>query len=216
MKALTQLMTKDQLQAELKKKVQPGIKPSHLRKSKSLSAIPATPPLPNTPLQKSKSQLEIPTQQPTPEQQITQLQDQIKFHAQTAQNYLQSLQLAQAKISELEAELQAKETFIDAPEENPAELKEKISQLEEQILQLRLDKIKEFADYLEKKKVLENELTENITAGTAELERLETKLVTTNKKKLELAHKLGTAESKNAQLELQLLANQEPSSNSHF
>ncbi|CAJ0641723.1 7787_t:CDS:1, partial [Entrophospora sp. SA101] len=45
-------MTKDQLQAELKKKVKPGIKPSHLRKSKSLSDIPVAPPLPNTPLQK--------------------------------------------------------------------------------------------------------------------------------------------------------------------
>src|SRR5437879_12905496 len=98
-------MTKDQLQTELKQKVKPGIKPSHLRKSKSLSAIPIAPPLPNTPLQKSKSQLEIPTQQPTPEQQIIQLQDQIKFHAQTSQNYLASLQVAQAKIIDLKSNL---------------------------------------------------------------------------------------------------------------
>ncbi|CAJ0856019.1 17307_t:CDS:2 [Entrophospora sp. SA101] len=206
-------MTKDQLQAELKKKVKPGIKPSHLRKSKSLSDIPVAPPLPNTPLQKSKSQLDIPTQQPTPEQQISQLKQTLTFTQNTAQNYLASLQVAQAKITELEAELKSHETFIDAPEENPAELKTQISQLEEQILQLRLDKIKDFGDYYEQKKVLETELEENISEGINEINRLENQLLATNKKKLELQQQLNQTQTKNTKLELKLLNNQAPETN---
>jgi hypothetical protein len=94
------MTNKDQLQKELKEKIKAGIKPSHLRKSKSLDNIP-TSSLPNTPLQKSKSQLEIPTQQ----SELAQLADQVKFHAETSQNYLASLQTAQAKITDLETTL---------------------------------------------------------------------------------------------------------------
>src|SRR4051794_30695238 len=96
-------MTKHDLQQELKEKVKAGVKPSHLKKlkrSKSVDDIVSSSVV--TPLQKSKSQLEIPITQPSPNQQITDLQEQVKFHAQTAQNYLQSLQTAQAKITELE------------------------------------------------------------------------------------------------------------------
>src|SRR3954470_14332788 len=81
-------MTKQELQKESKAKVKPGVKPSDLRKlkrSKSAGDIPATP-----------------ASQP---KQITQLQDQVKFHAETAQNYLQALQTSQAKVSELETQL---------------------------------------------------------------------------------------------------------------
>jgi len=39
-------MTKQKLQQELKEKVKEGIKPSHLKRSKSLGDIPSTPPLP--------------------------------------------------------------------------------------------------------------------------------------------------------------------------
>jgi hypothetical protein len=42
-------MTKQQLQQELKEKVKEGIKPSHLKRSKSLGDIPSAPPLPNQP-----------------------------------------------------------------------------------------------------------------------------------------------------------------------
>jgi hypothetical protein len=52
-------MTKQELQKELKDKVKPGVKPSHLRKlkrSKSEGDIPQAPPLPqSTPLSKSQS-----------------------------------------------------------------------------------------------------------------------------------------------------------------
>jgi polyhydroxyalkanoate synthesis regulator phasin len=39
-------MTKQKLQQELKEKVKEGIRPSHLKRSKSLSDIPSAPPLP--------------------------------------------------------------------------------------------------------------------------------------------------------------------------
>lgn len=187
-------MTKD-FQKELTEKVKEGVKPSDLKKlkrSKSAEDIISSS-TPNIPLKKSHSQLELSlTNQPSEKEQISQLKEQVKFQAQTSQNYLQNLQVAQAKISELE--------------ELPAQIK----QLEEQILQLRLDKIKEFGDYWEKKQALENELELNINEGVSEIKRLENKLTVTNKKKLELQQKLGTAESKQAQLELKLLNNSPP------
>lgn len=100
-------MTKSQLQKELKEKVREGIKPSDLKKlkrSKSADDIPASS-TPNVPLKKSQSQLEIPLTQPSSKQQISQLQEQVKFHAETASNYLQSLQTSQAKVGELEEKL---------------------------------------------------------------------------------------------------------------
>ena len=77
-------MTKDQLQKELKEKVKEGVKPSDIRK-----------------LKRSKSAGDIPSPLPT----ITQLQEQVKFHAQTAANYLKSLQTSQARVNELETQL---------------------------------------------------------------------------------------------------------------
>lgn len=99
-------MTKDALQKELQEKVREGVKPSDLKKlkrSKSADDI-VSPSPPNPPLKKSQSQLEIPLQ-PNSKQQITNLQEQIQFHSQAAQNYLQSLQSAQARVSELETSL---------------------------------------------------------------------------------------------------------------
>jgi hypothetical protein len=45
-------MTKQKLQQELKEKVKPGIKPSALKRSKSLGDIPKAPPLPPQTCQK--------------------------------------------------------------------------------------------------------------------------------------------------------------------
>src|SRR4051812_41089697 len=102
-------MTKQDLQKELKEKVKEGVKPSHLKKlkrSKSEGDIPKTSPLPNSvPLKKSQSQLETSLTQSNSKPSITQLQEQIQFHSQTAQNYLKSLQISQAKVSELEGKL---------------------------------------------------------------------------------------------------------------
>src|SRR5207248_3249219 len=148
-------MTKDQLQAELKAKVKEGIKPSDLKKlkrSKSLDDLPSTPP--NPPLKKSHSQLELPLPtQPSKDQIIKQLKQDLLFTQNTANNYLQSLATAQSQITQLQEQIK----------ENPTELKTKIKELEDKILQLRLDKIKEFSDYLEQKKELETELELNIS-----------------------------------------------------
>ena len=81
-------MTKQDFQKELKEKVKEGVKPSHLKK-----------------LKRSKSADDIPNSSSTSEPQIIQLQQQVKFHAETAQNYLQSLQTSQAKVSELETQI---------------------------------------------------------------------------------------------------------------
>src|SRR5947208_11184460 len=133
-------MTKDQLQAELKAKVKAGVKPidlKKLRRSKMLDDLPSAPP--NPPLKKSHSQLEIPTPtQPNKDQIIKQLKQDLLFTQNTANNYLKSLSATQAQITQLQEQLK----------ENPTELKTKITQLEDHILELRLDKIKEFSDYL--------------------------------------------------------------------
>src|SRR4051812_39768276 len=104
-------MTKQDLQKELKDKVKPGVKPSELKKikrSKSEGDIPKTSPLPNSvPLKKSQSQLE-PLTQSNSKPSISQLQAQVRFHTQTAQNYLKSLQVSQARVSELEEKLKNK------------------------------------------------------------------------------------------------------------
>jgi hypothetical protein len=88
-------MVKDQLQQELEEKVIPGVKPSDLRK-----------------LKRSKSAGDVSSAPPSPPKQITQLKEQVKFHAETAANYLKSLQTSQAKVSELEAQLKRNPPLI--------------------------------------------------------------------------------------------------------
>src|SRR5436309_4389702 len=107
-------MTKENLQKELKEKVKEGVKPSDLKKlkrSKSEGDIPKASPQ-STPLKKSQSQLETPLTQPNSAQQITQLKEQVRFQAQTAANYLKSLQISQAKVSELEEKLKSSPTNL--------------------------------------------------------------------------------------------------------
>jgi chromosome segregation ATPase len=137
-------MTKDQLQKELKSKVKPGIKPSDLRKlkrSKSADDIP-TSPAQSIPLKKSQSHLEIPLQ-PSSKEQITQLQEQVKFSTQTASNYLQALQKAQAKVSGLETDLSVVKAFNKDLQEqlkdNPPTqlLTDQLSEKQQQIESLR-------------------------------------------------------------------------------
>jgi len=74
---------KEDFQKELKEKVKAGVKPSHLKKSKSLESLP------------SQSQ----------DKQITDLQNQVKFESQKAQNYLE-------QITKLTAEVDSKEQAI--------------------------------------------------------------------------------------------------------
>ncbi|CAG8510287.1 32442_t:CDS:1 [Racocetra persica] len=95
--------------------------------------------------------------------------------------------------------------FYEASEDNPAELKARISELEDQILQLRISKLKDFSDYWEKNKELKKDLESNIDYGIQEIERLENKLRTINKKRLELQDQLSQSQSKNAKLEIKLI-----------
>ncbi|CAG8608360.1 5798_t:CDS:1 [Ambispora gerdemannii] len=145
-------MTKDQLQAELTAKVKPGIKPSHLKRSKSVGELPS-----NTAAFNKDGA--IPTAPPVPSLNNTEL---------TA---------CQAENVALKKRIQAleeKEVFVEAPEENISELKTQIEKLEQQILELRLSKIKEFGDYYQQKQSLESELANQPVAITPQ------KLTTTN------------------------------------
>src|SRR5438132_11967282 len=98
-------MTKE-FQKELQEKVIEGVKPSDLKKlkrSKSADDIPTSPTPPTPPLKKSHSQLEIPLpNKPSDKQQITQLKQTLTFTQNTAANYLKSLQVAQAQITQLQ------------------------------------------------------------------------------------------------------------------
>ena len=189
-------MTKD-FQKELLENVTEGVKPSDLkklRKSKSLDNV-STPSL-TVPLQKSKSQLEIPlTNQPSKDQQITSLQDELTTERQRVGSLREDLANEQEKSKKFKL---SKEKLVV-----------KVSELEDQVLQLRLDKIKEFGDYLEKKQELTQELEENITQGVTEIKGLEKKLLATNKRKLELQQKFSQEQLKNTRLELQLINDEE-------
>jgi hypothetical protein len=95
-------MTKQALQKELQTKVRPGIKPSQLKRSKSLPDITASPvPIP---LKRTLSQPE--SQPPDLAKQIKQLKQELIFSQQTAQNYLTNLQTATAELDQKEQQLE--------------------------------------------------------------------------------------------------------------
>jgi chromosome segregation ATPase len=177
-------MTKEQLQKELKEKVKPGVKPSQLKRSKSADDIPSSPP--NTPLKKSQSQLEIPvTQQSSSKDQITQLQEQVKFHAETAQNYLQSLQTSQAKVNELEEklkkfppnlllaeQLKEKQKEVESLRSKLENTNTKLTERTEELdnsLQARHEALKTFNKVQEQLKQVSQELDENVEQASEEL-----------------------------------------------
>src|SRR5689334_6472103 len=68
-----------------------------------------------------------------------------------------------------------KEIFYDASENVEDQLQSRITELEDQILELRISKIKEFSEYQAKKQQLEKDLKSNIDYGSKEIERLENK-----------------------------------------
>jgi chromosome segregation ATPase len=181
-------MTKEQLQQELKDKVIAGVKPSDIKKLKrSKSADDVITPTSDIPLKKSQSQLEIPViQQPTLKEQITNLKDQVKFHAQTATNYLQSLQTSQAKVSELEKKLKThppnpllqdqltqKQKDVEKLREKNEELNQKLAETTKQLdnsLLARYEAVKQFGLIYEKLKQIRKELDENVQQASDELE----------------------------------------------
>src|SRR5438445_11381773 len=116
------MTNQDNLQKELQEKVKEGIKPSHLRKSKSLENIPASLTLSNPPLQKSKSQLEIPlSQQPNKDQQISALQDELTTERQRVGSLREDLANEQEKSKKFKL--------------SNEKLVVKVNELEDQILQ---------------------------------------------------------------------------------
>lgn len=172
-------MTKNQeFQKELNEKIIAGVKPStikKLKKSKSADDI-STSSTSNIPLKKSQSQLELPiSQQPSLGEQITQLKEQVKFHAETAANYLQSLQTSQAKVSELEKKVKDNPPNVllqDQLKEKQKEvenLREKLEKKEDQILELRLESIRDFGKYFEKLKQIRQELEETVEEASSEI-----------------------------------------------
>src|SRR5437763_13919107 len=111
-------MTKEKLQAEINQKVRPGIKPSQLRKSKSLSDIPKAPPLPkSTPLTKSKSAQEL---EPLINSQIENLETKIS-------TLELKLEVSQRELGEKEAE---KQLFAEQLQEKQKEVEEMRERLE--------------------------------------------------------------------------------------
>jgi len=114
-------MTKQDLQKELLEKVKEGIKPSDLKKRK---VKPKTPEKDEG--YSSEEEKIIPT---VPTKKEKELQKQVNFWSTTANNHLKSLQLAQAKVSNLEEEireLKSKKT----PKSESELLQEKNKQIE--------------------------------------------------------------------------------------
>ena len=184
-------MPKKKLQQEIKDKVKPGVKPSDLKKlkrSKSADDIPSTPT--SVPLKKSQSQLEIPLTQPNPKEQISNLKEQVKFHAETAANYLKSLQSSQAKVSELEGkiknppssllqdqlkekqkELESLRAKLESTNSELNTLKETHSSVLDDNLSLKHQGLKDWFKQYQQTQELDQELTENVDYASSELEK---------------------------------------------
>src|SRR5438874_8143558 len=181
-------MTKDQIQQELKKEIRPGVKPSDLKnklkRSKSADDIPSSS-TPNIPLQKSQSQLKIPHTQPSKEETIINLKEQVKFHAETAQNYLQSLSTSQAKVSELEEKLkknppnpllqeqlkvkqQEVESLRKKLENTNTKLTDTTTELDNSLF-ARYEAVKQFGKVYDKLQLVKQELDDTVDQASDEL-----------------------------------------------
>lgn len=186
-------MTKE-FQEELKEKIKPRVKASELKKlkrSKSADDIPSpsNESSSNIPLKKSQSQLEIPFAQPSSKEQISQLKEQVKFHAETASNYLKSLQSSQAKVSELEGKLKSNPSNVllseqlatkqkeieqlrkklEEKNEELKSLKEEQSTLLDDNLTLKHQGLKDWWQQYQQTQQLEKELAENVEYASNEL-----------------------------------------------
>src|SRR5437773_2373509 len=141
-------MTKDHIANQLKEEFAQGnFKPSQLKRSKSTGDIPVLP-LP-IPLKKSQSQEQI--SEPEWQKEIAALQDE--------------LTIERKRVSSLREDLGSTQEKLKGKEQGITELKKQISQLEDQILALRLKNLQDFGEYYEEKKALQGELEENISEG---------------------------------------------------
>jgi chromosome segregation ATPase len=124
-------MTKSKLQQEqnaliqeLLAKVREGIKPSDLKKPKKNLK-----PQVDDGYESDSSNKSIPTPPPLPNSQIKELKTQVSFWSNTANNHLKNLQLAQAKITSLQEQIQKLKTQKTPPKESEL-LKDKNHQIE--------------------------------------------------------------------------------------
>ena len=125
-------MTKEQLQKELLEKVKPGTKPSHLKKSKSLSDLP-TQPKDNLPKRKS---LEIPTPPKSLKVQLTQAQDQIsilELKLETCQRELTELNSLTAENTHLKEQAGIKKKEVEGLRKDLEETNSKLTQTKQEL-----------------------------------------------------------------------------------
>ena len=164
-------MTKTDLQKELLEKVKGGIKPSDLKKPSKLPKSPSPISINEerslSDFSKSddegyfsEEEQKIPTPPILPTKQIKELQNQVNFWSTTAQNHLKSLQLAQAKVSNLEEEVKELKN-LKTPKSESELLIEKNKQIE--IIALENEK--------NKKKVKELEISLKSLKNKIELDK---------------------------------------------
>jgi predicted RNase H-like nuclease (RuvC/YqgF family) len=117
-------------------------------------------------------------------------------------------------VSESTSQTELKSQFSSLQEKLKAQ-EQTNSQLQDQILQLRLKNLQDFSEYYAEKKALEGELAANVNYGLKEIESLEKKLLTLNRKKLTLQEQLNRAEWQNTRWELKAIDREqvEPSQN---
>jgi hypothetical protein len=112
-------MTKTELQKELLEKVKPGTKPSDIKKQKIRPKSPEM----DEGYSSEEEEKNIPTKQ------IKELQKQVNYYSNLANNHLKNLQLAQAKITNLEEQLKRKPKSIPVKSESE-QITEKNKQIE--------------------------------------------------------------------------------------
>ncbi len=125
-------MTKEQLQKELLEKVKPGTKPSHLKKSKSLSDLP-TQPKDNLPKRKSLDLL--PTENSL-KKQLTEAQDEISILAlklETCQRELTELNVLSQENKHLKAQAKIKQQQMESLRKNLEETNSKLTQSQQEL-----------------------------------------------------------------------------------
>lgn len=128
-------MTKQQLQEEIKTKVKPGVKPSHLKKlkrSKSEGDIPKTTPLPthSTPLNRSKSTEPFQDPQYPYTTLISQQEELDKLHKETTAKS-ETIKLLRKKIEDLEKSNPPNALLTNQLQEKQKSLESLREQLEE-------------------------------------------------------------------------------------
>ena len=178
-------MTKEQLQQELKEKLKAGVKPSHLKKSKSLSDLP-TQPKDNSPKRKS---LEIPTPPKSLKVQLTEAQDQIsilELKLETCQRELTELNSLTAENIHLKEQAKIKQQQMESLRKTLEETNSKLTQTQQELdksLQARHQGLKDFGSEYAKRKQAQQELTSTVKESAEELtsqDQLLTKLRSEN------------------------------------